>query len=150
MFPTLSSPRSLIRRFCGLRSLCRTLLAWQYAKPLSIWDGKYIFRFYLPLFSGESQHRACPHVGGWGLVQCSVHPSWLITLMRLAAQMGDIRKHPAVVFPNFYSLSFACQLSHSAQGLVDSLNIWRVTVLPMSTLFRKTLALSLQKCQNRP
>ena len=59
------------------------------------------------------------------------------------AQMGDIRKHPAVVFPNFCSTSLAFQLSHSAQGLVDSLNIWGVTVVvPMSSLYSEFAKMS--------
>lgn len=37
---SLSSPLSLMSRFCGFRSLCRTLRLWQYAKPRKIWNRK--------------------------------------------------------------------------------------------------------------
>lgn len=37
---SFKSPSSLIRRFCGLRSLCSTLLAWQYSSPRSSWYKK--------------------------------------------------------------------------------------------------------------
>ena len=96
----------------------------------------------------QSHPRACPHVGGWGLVQCSVHPSWLITLMRPWPKWGTLRNIRHWYSPTFVNHHlWASELSHSAQGLFDSLNIWRVTVLPMSTLFWQTLACRLQNVQ---
>ena len=73
----------------------------------------------------QSHPRACPHVGGWGLVQCSVHPSWLITLMRPWPKWGTLRNIRHWYSPTFVNHHFrASELSHSAQGLFDSLNIW--------------------------
>lgn len=37
---SLSSPRLLIKRFCGLRSRCSTRFSWQNAVPLSSWNMK--------------------------------------------------------------------------------------------------------------
>lgn len=47
---TLSSPFSLISKFCGLRSRCRMRRRWQYAKPRSSWNRKiyYKLRFSTP------------------------------------------------------------------------------------------------------
>ena len=65
----------------------------------------------------QSQPRPCPHVGGLGLVQCSVHPSWLITLMRPWPKwgtLGNIRL--------WYSPTFAQH--HLRFSLVTQPKVW--------------------------
>lgn len=37
---SLSSPRSLMSKFWGFRSLCNTFRLWQYASPRRIWNKK--------------------------------------------------------------------------------------------------------------